>query len=341
MKLSDSNLFHSASLKLAGFYLLIMMSISLVFSIGLYRVASDEVERSIRRQTGPISQMLRNRNMDLMESYADEQNELIQAAKDRLKTNLFLINSSILLGGGMLSYYFARKTLQPIEESHEAQSRFTADASHELRTPITAMRIETELALTDPKLDIKAAKRQLESNIEELDKLTALSDGLLKLARMNNEELELSKTALKPIVESAVKRIKPMADKKTIRLKINTIPKVTIPADEASLSEALTTLLDNAVKYSPQKTTVEIGVKNTKNKLIITISDQGYGIAPRDLTHIFDRFYRADQSRNKEKTNGYGLGLSIAKGIVESHGGSIKAESQLGNGSKFIIVLPA
>ena len=134
-----NNIFHNASLRLTGLYLLIIMCISLLFSLGLYRVASNEIARGVRRQPGPIGQILRSRNIDLMHEIEEGQELTIAEVQNKLRNNLILLNLLIATGGGLLSYYLARRTLQPIEEAHEAQSRFTADASHELRTPLTAM----------------------------------------------------------------------------------------------------------------------------------------------------------------------------------------------------------
>ena len=177
--------------------------LSLVFSIGLYRVSSEELENSLRR---PLPAQQRR----LLGSELATLNELRQSeledAQSRLQRQLIIINICILFGASALSYMLARHTLKPIEEAHESQSRFTADASHELRTPITAMRTETEVTLMNPKLSIKEAKTQLESNIEELDKLTSISEGLLQLAQLDSQELQKEPTAINDIIESAVDR---------------------------------------------------------------------------------------------------------------------------------------
>jgi two-component system sensor histidine kinase CiaH len=316
------------------------MSISLIFSIGFYQVSSNEIDRSIRRQPGPISQVFRNRNSELIQDFLQEQNDAIVIAKTRLKANLILINLFILVGGGMLSYFLARRTLKPIEDIHEAQSRFTADASHELRTPIAAMRLENELALSDPTLTIKKAKEQLVSNIEELDKLTALSEGLLQLASLDNEPIQKSKTTVAQLINSSVERIKSDADKNNQTIKLQNILKDNINVNETVLTEGIVTLLDNAIKYSPKNSTITIKTKRNKSNIDITIQDKGIGISDADKSLIFDRFYRADNSRQKNDVSGYGIGLSIAKSAIEAHGGSISVKSTLGKGSTFIYSFP-
>jgi signal transduction histidine kinase len=315
------------------------MVISLVFSIGLYRLASQEIERSTRKQPTSLTQFIRANNIDGFQEILIDQDRSIQEAQRRIKLNLAVINLFIFAGGGLLSYYLARRSLKPIEEAHEAQSRFTADASHELRTPITAMRIETEITLTEPKLTLKEAKAQLESNIEELDKLTSLSENLLKLSKLENAELTMTEQNLDSLIVKAIDRLKPASDKKQQKI-IYKKKKVMIKAHASTITEALVIVLDNAVKYSPEKTEINIAVDTKKHLVTIEIKDSGPGILEIDIDRIFDRFYRADQSRNKNEVDGYGIGLSIAKAAVEAHGGTISVSSELDTGSTFKITLP-
>lgn len=316
------------------------MSISLVFSVGFYKVSSDEIVRGIRRKPIAARDLNLSRNTDLINEIIENQNEAILLAKARLQANLLFINIFILTGGGLLSYYLARRTLKPIEDIHEAQSRFTADASHELRTPIAAMRLENELALTDKKLKIKDAKLLLDSNIEELDKLTSLTEGLLSLARLDNEEMEKTKVKIKDIVESAIERVLAQAESKSQIITPKQINAGFLFANQSTLVEALVTILDNAIKYSPEKSEIVVSTKKTITTIDFFIQDSGIGIKPTEQSLVFDRFYRADNSRQKNDVSGYGIGLSIAKSIAESHGGSISVESTPGNGSTFKLSIP-
>jgi len=334
------NIFHNASLKLTSLYLIIIMAISLIFSLGFYQVSVTELERGIRHQPGPIGQIMRTRNAELLNQLIDEQEDAVVAARARLQANLILINIFILLGGGMLSYVLARRTLKPIEEMHEAQSRFTADASHELRTPIAAMRLENEIALSDNSLTLKYAKELLQSNIEELDKLTKLSEGLLQLAQLDNESIETYNVKVRNIVSQAIERIAKEAENKKHKIVTSKIDGGVITVNEIAAVEALVILLDNAVKYSPNKSEISVTTKRSKTELEILVKDSGIGITPDAQAHIFDRFYRADSSRNKNTADGYGIGLSIAKSVVESHSGTISVESTVGSGSTFTLSFP-
>lgn len=341
---------HKPSLKLAAFYLAVMMAISLFFSLSIYHLSVQEFDRGLRRvvaNTGrpeagvaiaPFEVSVLPDN--LRQQLAVEREAQYQQAKRRIVQRLVITNVVILVGGGLLSYYLARRTLQPIEEAHEAQSRFTADASHELRTPIAAMRSEIEVALMNPKLTLADTKKQLQSNLEELARLTTLSDGLLRLARLENYDLRQSDVSVDAVIRRAIDRVLPLAEAKRMLLTTPEQTDAVIKGDEDSLVEALVTILDNAVKYSPEKTEVTVQTHLDKHHIVIGIADHGMGIKATELPHIFDRFYRADSARSKQHIQGYGLGLAIAKNIVEAHGGTITATSIPGRGTIFTIAIP-
>lgn len=333
------NIFHNASLKLASLYLLIIFFISLLFSSWLFSVSLSEIKQSVMR-IPPTIERIRANNPEFAAELREAQEEAIEEARSSLLYQLIVINIIIAVAGASLSYYLARRSLRPIERAHEAQSRFTADASHELRTPITAMRTETEITLTEPRLTLKEAKAQLESNIEELDKLTALSDGLLRLARMDNSALTLESVTLADICKEAITRVSSIADQKKQTIASN-VDDVALQADQVSLTDAIVILLDNAIKYSTENSTITIASKQQRQHTTITISDQGMGIAASDLPHIFERFYRADQSRTKSGVNGYGIGLSIVKSIVDAHRGSIAVKSTPNKGTIFTLSFPS
>jgi signal transduction histidine kinase len=267
--------------------------------------------------------------------------EVLEESRSTIVLNLIFVNLLILVGGGILSYYLARRSLRPIEEAHEAQRRFTADASHELRTPIAVMQTEIEVALMDKNLTAEEAKKQLRSNLEELGHLTSLSDGLLRLARLEDNSLDKSTADLMAITENAISRVKPRANKKSVKIVFKPGKKILIMADMPNLEEAIVTLLDNAVKYNPKNSEVRVSATKNQKYAHLSISDEGPGIDKEDLPHIFERFYRSDKARCKNKEQGYGLGLAIAKKIVDLHAGKISVVSKNGKGSIFTICLPA
>lgn len=334
--------FHKTSLKLAGFYLAILMIISLFFSASIYQVSVNELERGLRRP-GPVFSRSVNEGFPdiLRDQLMQERVDAYEVAQDRIMTRLIFINLLILVGGGLLSYYLAVRTLRPIEEAHQALERFTADASHELRTPITAMRSEIEVALMDPKLSLKDAKLQLKSNVEELEKLTALSEGLLQLAHIDHNNLQLEPVSASLLATDAMERVTTQAKQRKVKLQLLEETGSFILAEKISATEALVTLLDNAIKYAPTGSTVEVTISEKQRHIEFAVTDHGPGIAPNELPHIFERFYRADSSRTKQGADGYGLGLAIAKGIADAHGGSVKVSSSVGKGSTFTLSLPS
>lgn len=334
------NLFHNASIKLTAIYVSIILCISLLFSVWLYNVSLREIQRSVHRSPGPIEQILLRENTSFAQELYEAQAERVEHARNNLLVQFVILNVSIAVCGGIGSYFFARRSLKPIEEAHEAQSRFTADASHELRTPIAAMRIENEIALSDPSLSVADAREQLASTIEELDKLTALTENMLKMARLESEALERAPENLKTIIDSAVEKVTPLASQKMQSFTVTKVPNKRVLVHSDSITDALVVLLDNAVKYSPKNAQIKLVTELEAKKAIIKVIDEGDGIPEEDLPHIFERFYRADNSRTKNGQKGFGLGLSIAQNIIEANAGTLTAENTAKKGACFTIQLP-
>jgi len=338
--------FQAAYLKLTIFYVLIAMTISVAFSVSLYRISSKELDRGLGQQTRTLRDIpMRSLALQQVPDFEQIGLDQLDESSNHLRLNLIYFNLLILLLSSGASYFLARKTLEPIKKAMDTQNRFTADASHELRTPLTAMRTEIEVSLRDKKLGLLEAKKLLQSNLEETEKLESLSNALLKLASYDEEaKSTFDKVSLEEVVTEAYEKVECLANKKSIQIKCH--PEldsgsihIPVRGDKQSLIELFIILIDNAVKYSPEKSKILIDISSDKDWAIIKISDHGVGIKASDLPHIFDRFYRADTSRSKEKIEGYGLGLSIAKSIVNLHGGTINAFSKPDKGSKFVVRL--
>lgn len=332
-------MFRSATFRLTLWYLAIIMAISILFSVVIYGTSEQELQQSFRResifyQLGPGFRV----NLDDGQTNATPQ-ELFNDAKSRLKLNLVIINAGILILAGGASYVLARRTLTPIEAALEAQGRFAADASHELRTPLTAMKSEIEVALRGKELSSAEARQLLGSNLEEIAKLEALSAGLLRLAQQDGQAISKSPVDLAAVSSAAVKRLSAAANKQGVQID-NRIGKMTVGGDSESIVELLVILLDNAIKYSPAKSKITLDATTHGHWVNITVRDEGQGIKALDIPRIFDRFYRADTSRSKQQIAGYGLGLSIAKNIVDLHGGTIEVASRPEKGSVFTVKLP-
>jgi signal transduction histidine kinase len=330
-------MFQSAAVKLTTWYIAIIMALSIGCSIALYNTSSADLKYNIhRRLPVSVNQYL---TPDDIESLNNLRGKQLETDLNHLKGRLLSFNLLVLLIGGGVSYMLARRTLEPIEQSLEAQKRFTSDASHELRTPLTAMQAEIEVAMRDPKLTKAQAVELLRSNLEEVAKLRALSEGLLSLARNSDKPVINTPISSAAALNEALQRLDKASEAKDIKIK-NTAKDMTLRAEHHSLVELLVILIDNAIKYSPEKSKVEIS-GNVQNKTgRISIKDHGIGIKAVDLPHIFNRFYRADTSRSKTNAEGYGLGLAIAKKIAASLNGSIEVKSAPGHGSTFTISIP-
>jgi signal transduction histidine kinase len=330
--------FTIAYLKLTGFYILIVMIISVAFSIAIYRISSTELGRGLVRQSRFLREMPNNDNeFQPPDDFERIRNEQLNESSHRLEVNLIYFNLLILILASVASYFFARRTLRPIENSMEAQNRFTADASHELRTPLTAIRTEIEVNLRDKKLNLSEAKNLLKSNLEEIGKLETLSGALLKIARyQDGPKGSFEKVSLEEVLVESYEKVQSLAEKESIKFE-NDFQNLYINGDKEALVELFVVLLDNAIKYSPKRSKVFIDIAKDKHMAKVKIKDKGIGIKASDLPHIFDRFYRADSSRCKEQVQGYGLGLSLAKQIVELHNGKITATSRPGKGSEFVV----
>ena len=326
-------MFKSATLKLTVWYALILISICLLFSIVIYIIAIGEVGSRIDRiEQDPIFNF--SLNSDPYETFRERQ---VHAAESNLVGALVITNIFIWSAGAIGSYYLARQTLRPIERAHTAQSRFTSDASHELRTPLASMKIELEVALRDKHLTQKEMRAILVSNLEEVEKLTTLSQTLLQLSRLDHAGIERTKVALAPIIQTVSERFAKTAGRKIIIKKSRPL---FVMANDTHIEELLTILIDNAVKYSPPKTSITIELLSKRSMAGFRIVNRGKGISAEELPHIFDRFYRTDTSRTNNSTRGYGLGLALAKKIVSLHEGELTVSSAANRDTVFTALFP-
>lgn len=332
-------MFESARIKLTLWYLLIIMLVSFVFSFAIYRMIVGELTSGFRRAEA----RLRTRSLLL----PTDPNQIfflveeLQFAKKRVVYQLLLTNAFILLGSAGASFFLAGKTLQPLKEAMENERRFIADASHELKTPLTALKSSIEVALRDKQLSLSSAKKALTANLEDVDELSDLSENLLSLSRLrkNVNGFNMTLVDTQEIYPHVRKKLAPLATHKEITL---TFPptNIQLEADEQQIIKLLIILVENAIKYTSPEGQVQVSERVYRKHAVITVTDTGEGIKQKDIPHIFDRFFRANSARTKNAVSGYGLGLSIAKQIIELHQGKISVVSKIGKGSSFIMHLP-
>ncbi len=326
-------LFDTAYLKMTAWYVAIIMAISLLFSVWVYNQARHELQFGLNRvvHIGPIEELGGGQIGQFVQDRLDD-------SRERLIVRLVSLNLVVLAIGAAASYWMARRTMRPIEQAVEAQHRFTADASHELRTPLAAMKAEIEVGLRDKRMTKDEAIALLQSNLEEVDRMGGLAEGLLALTQTDADPI-LVPISLEDVAAKVVRRLQPLAEAKRIELKRELEP-VIVLGEELAIDKIISILLDNAIKYSGAETAISIRTYQKEGHGYLEVKDQGIGIKATELPHIFDRFYRADSSRSKTHVAGHGLGLSIAQKLAENLGGAIKATSTPGKGSAFKVKLP-
>lgn len=300
-------IFTSATIKLAGWYLLILMVVSLLFSSIIFQVARSEVDTQIHK-------IIIQRGNDFP---SVDLSERMDISTRNLLISLGYINLIVLLAGGACSYLLARITLRPIEAAHKAQSRFVSNASHQLRTPLAIMKAETELALKNPKTPRAELTETLESNLEEINKLTELTAMLLELSRTENRlALEDKSFDLAELISNLIRE-----RKAETRTEMNCPEHTNISLHQAATRELCAILLDNALKHSPKNSPVKIQVLTSKQNITVHFTNDGV-ISQQNLPHVFEQFFRGNQ-----QTKGYGLGLPLAEQLAKALGGQISVST--------------
>ncbi|HUC87964.1 MAG TPA: HAMP domain-containing sensor histidine kinase [Candidatus Binatia bacterium] len=332
----QATIFRSARLKLTVFYLGILVVISLSLTLSTRALAEHEFNNAGMGERGVVRHLLFGlysvpiQPPNTFNVYQNSQESIV---KQHLDDDVIIINLAALVIGGWLSYWYAGRTLKPIEEAHEAQSRFAADASHELRTPLANLRVENEVFLHQKDFTPSEAKQLIESNLEEVQRLENLASNLLALTHYGQTRLELSLIDLEPVIEAVKTQLSKAAQDKGITLDSD-IQSGKVVGNFDSLVQLVAIVLDNALKYGPKDSKVYLQGRRQAGRYSLSIRDEGPGIAVQDLPHIFERLYRGDKARSS-KVGGYGLGLSLAREIVKANRGSIEVDNYPSGGAVF------
>lgn len=228
-----------------------------------------------------------------------------------------------------------------LEESFQHNQRFLADASHELRTPLTIIQAELE-GVTDRRDITSEVRDRAVSALEEVERLRRIVEGLFALSRLDaGEALEQSAPFdLSELAATTADQMGLLAVDKNISIRCQSKDEVIVQGDRARLKQVVVNLLDNAIKYTPNGGEVDVSVTRQNGKAILQVADNGIGISAQALPNLFQRFYRVDKARSRE-LGGAGLGLSIVKSICAAHQGKVEAQSKEGQGTRFIVELPA
>ena len=228
--------------------------------------------------------------------------------------------------------------LERLDKTFTSQQQFLQDISHELKTPLTIIRGEIEVILKK-KRSPEEYERVLKSALEEINRVSRIFENLLVLARFDSKKisLELKSLDVNNVIKDILEDTEQIARQKNIKITFFPVSPAVFRADEYSIRRLVLNLLDNALKYTPAGGDIHISTSRGNNLVVITVSDTGPGISPEALPQIFDRFYRADASR---RSDGFGLGLSIVKSIVQAHNGTIDVKSSPGRGTTFLVSFP-
>lgn len=258
-----------------------------------------------------------------------------------------IIALSLTSVGGL---WLTRQSLQPIQLSfqqlkqvNQQLKQFTADASHELRSPLTAIKTSTQVMMTHPERIHPADVDKLDAIASATGQMTRLVEDLLLLARTdatgNTPTVEWRSIPIDELLEDLVDFLSPQAQAKEITLKLDLSEEVFVKGDAAQLKRLFSNLLENALQYTPSGGTVTVSIASQDQFIVISVEDTGIGIVPEHIPLVFHRFWRADKARS-HRTEGSGLGLAIAQAIAQRHAGEITVSSQVGVGSCFGVHLP-
>ena len=234
-----------------------------------------------------------------------------------------------------------KQVLSRMKTLDDSRSEFVANVSHELKTPITSVKVLAESLLAQPEVPNEIYREFMEDIAVEVDREDRIINDLLSLVKMDRAgaNLQIEKCDIEQMIEKVIKRLTPIADKEHVELVYDVIRHVEAEVDETKLSLALTNIIENGIKYNHEGGSVKVTLDSEPMVFVVTVEDTGMGIPEEDLPNIFERFFRVDKSHSRS-IGGTGLGLAIAKGSVLMHKGVIKAESTVGEGSRFEIKIP-
>ncbi|MEJ5239800.1 MAG: ATP-binding protein [Anaerolineales bacterium] len=292
----------------------------LIFS---FAVAAWASWLAIGRALAPLSTMLETANQINRASDLSRRIPVERASDDEI---------------GRLIQAF-NQTLERLEQLFTTQQRFLADVSHELRTPLTVIKGNMDLMRRMKQIDPES----FESIDAEVNRLTRLVNSLLLLAQAESGYLRLNfeNVELDTLLVEVYQELRLLAQNKKIQMELSEMDQVQVRGDRDRLKQVLLNLVSNAIQYTPSGGKVTLSLQRVGQQARLVVRDTGPGIPPEDLPHIFDRFYRAEKSRTRSgQSSGFGLGLSIAKWIVDHHQGHIQVDSRLGEGTAFIVWLP-
>jgi signal transduction histidine kinase len=333
-------MFKSARLQLTTFYLIAIICVSFLTTFGTRIVAEHAFENDNSNARGQISQIVRQQvGLPLLQYPLEKvQQNQDSSAHDRLLIWTIYFNVIAIVLGVPISYWFAGRTLRPIEEAHKLQVKFASDASHELNTPLSVMKTENEVFLRQKSFTETEARSQLLSNLEEIQRLELLTNNLLALSDFAHaRKIKLSSVKSTEVVENAIAQLTKIDSEQAKRVKIS-VANRKIFGNLESLSQVIFIFLDNAIKYSPKGSDINVVGETEDNTFVFSVVDKGSGVAQKDMPKIFERLYRGDINRSS-KVPGHGLGLALAKEIANANHAGLSVSNNLDKGATFSLIV--
>jgi len=324
--------FVEARWKLTGLYVLILAFVVVLLSWTLFTVHGIQVREQTNRDRGePRTESQERGSRGIAEPKLEEYLEA-------LGRSIVWLDAGTILLGGLLSYWLAGRTLRPIRDTVQAEQGFFAGAAHDLRTPLSVMRTEIDVALRNPAPTLEEVRQTFESALEEIARMATLVDEMLFLATSGHEHRGVAELQdVSDLVATAVDRLQSRAASAGIRLSMAPAEPVVVKLLPGTLDRALANVLENGLKFTPPGGSVEVSVSSTRSHIDIVVADTGVGIRPEDLPRVTLPFFRADSART---TPGSGLGLSIVEQILKKHRGSVELTSAPGRGTRVRLRLP-
>ena len=328
---STATNFKGAVIRLTAYYTLGVFCILFVFSVAVYNLFSQSVERELGIEHGSdeYQEMLELRNEPLLHEVTENLFDIL------VVSDIVLLFMTLIV-----SYMLARKTLAPLAESYQRQRQFVADAAHELRTPLSVLKAGGEVLLHGERSTLQYRQFITESQ-DEINRLITLSNDLLFLVRHAEGRVRTTTSfSLSDVCATQCERLVAYATQKGVTMSHQVDAGVILVGNHDDMMRLVLNVLKNAVDYNTEGGTVTLSLKKTHNEAVLRITDTGIGIAPEDIPHIFERFFKADVARTQSPAIGSGLGLAIVKEIADAHGGTLRVTSIKSEGTTIELRVP-
>ncbi len=308
-------------------------------------IDADDLEEcaKLARQSNSISGQIGDYGLMYVKHDFMEVHKIVFASNNMVFANLrntVLVSVGLFFGSMviifLISLWLSGLAVKPVKKAWEQQKQFVADASHELKTPLTVILANNNIMMSHPQSRVTDERQWLESTEEEAQHMKQLIDQMLFLAKSDagNTQVQLSEVNLSEIVEGSALNFEPVAFEREVLIDTDIRPDILMQGNQLQLNQLAHILIDNAVKYAEDNSTVTIALHKHGDGTEFTVNNKGSVISKEEMEHIFDRFYRAEKSRT---TKGYGLGLAIAQRIVEDMNGKITVQSNQTDGTTFTV----